>query len=348
MKTLSAVVTAPRHIEFVEEELPELGPHDILIRTDAVGLCHTDLPVFNFQQAFGISEHGYRENQLITGPRKLGHEPVGTVAAVGEAVTRFAVGDHVAGNYPEAFTTYRVVPEDTILVKLPAQLRTDYRSCVVEPMGCVTNILHYMQQDEMHNVGLIGCGYMNLMMITALKSLGVERIFSIDINDKKLELARAYGADVLLNSAKENIVERVYQETDGRFLDSVVEMSGSLKGLQSACSVIKFAKKNGLPTGDYEGRGRIIITSVYSGEEVFPKELGYELVLRCPILDAAHPMSGVSVLENDALAVKMFAEGSIPMDKMISHTLPFSRLQEGLSWLEKPPEDYVKGVILFD
>ena len=347
MKTLSAVVTAPRHIAFVEEELPELGPHDILIHTDAVGLCHTDLPVFGFQQSFGISEHGYRENQIITGPRKLGHEPVGTVAAVGSAVTRFAVGDHVAGNYPEAFTTYRVVPDDTILVRLP-EMQKDYRYCVVEPMGCVTNILHYMQQDEMHNVGLIGCGYMNLMMITALKSLGVERIFAIDINDTKLELARTYGADVLLNSTRENIVERVYQETQGRFLDSVVEMSGSLKGLQSACSVIKFAKKDGLPTGAYQGRGRIVITSVYSGEEVFPRDLGYELVLRCPVLDAAHPMSGISVLANDELAVKMFVDGSIPMDRMISHTLPFSRLEEGLMWLENPPMDYIKGVILFD
>lgn len=346
MKTVSAVVTAPYHIDFIEEELPELGPHDILIRTDAVGLCHTDLPVFGYQQSFGISAHGYRENQVITGPRKLGHEPVGTVAAVGSAVTRFSVGDHVAGNYPEAFTTFRIVPDNTILVKLP-QMEPDYRYCVVEPMGCVTNILHYMQQDELHNVGLIGCGYMNLMMISALKSIGVDRVFAVDINDQKLELARKFGADILINSTRENLVERVFLETDGRFLDSVVEMSGSLKGLQSACSIIKFAKENGLPTGEYNGRGRIIITSVYSNEEVFPKELGYELVLRCPILDAAHPMSGVSVLENDALAVRMFTEGSIPMDKMISHTVPFSRLQEGLMWLKQPPKDYIKGVVLF-
>ena len=347
MNTISAVVTAPRKIEYVEEELPRLGDHDILIHTDAVGLCHTDLPVFQFQQAFGISEHGYRENQSITTPRKLGHEPVGTVVEIGSAVTRFNVGDHVTGNYPEAFTTYRIVPEDTVLVKIP-NMEGDFRDCVVEPMGCVTNILHYMQQDDMHDVGVVGCGYMNLMMIPALKSLGIERVFAVDINDHKLMLAKQFGADVLLNSTKENIVDRVYYETQGRFLDSVVEMSGSLKGLQSACSIIKFAKKNGLPTGKYNGRGRIVITSVYSNEEVFPRELAYELVLRCPILDAAHPMCGVSVLENNERAIQMFMRGSIPMDKMITHRLPFSRLQEGLSWLESPPENYIKGVIMFN
>lgn len=44
MNTVSAIVTGCRKIEFVEEKLPALGEHDVLIKTDAVGLCHTDLP----------------------------------------------------------------------------------------------------------------------------------------------------------------------------------------------------------------------------------------------------------------------------------------------------------------
>lgn len=347
MDTISAYVTGERKIEFVKETLPPLGPHDILIRTDSVGLCHTDLPVFNYKQTFGISERGYRENQYITKPQKLGHEPVGTVADVGSAVTKFAVGDHVSGNYPQAFTTYRVVCDDTPLVKLPP-MGIDYRYCVVEPMGCVVNILHYLKDTALDNVGVIGCGYMNLMVISALKNIGAKKIFAVDINDDKLTVAQKYGADVALNSTKENIVERVYNETNGKFLDSVIEMSGSIKGLQSACSIVKFAKVNGLATGNYNGRGKIIITSVYSGEEVFPKELAYELVLRCPILDAAHPMSGVSVEENDKQAADLFMQGVLPMNEMVTHTIHFSQLQEALGWLVSPPEGYVKGIVLFD
>lgn len=347
MDTISAYITGENKVEFIKEELPPLDEHDILIRTDSVGLCHTDLPVFNYKQAFGISEKGYRENQIITSPKKLGHEPVGTVEAIGNAVTKFAVGDHVSGNYPEAFTTYRVVRDNTPLVKLPP-LETDYRYCVVEPMGCVVNILHYLEDVALDNVGVIGCGYMNLMVISALKHLGAKKVFAVEINSDKLTVAKAYGADVLLDSTKENIVERVYDETNGAFLDCVIEMSGSLKGLQSACSIIKFAKVDGLATGEYNGRGKIIITSVYSGEETFPQELAYELVLRCPILDAAHPMSGVSVEENDRIAVELFTKGVIPMDKMITHTIHFSQLQEALGWLASPPDGYVKGIVLFD
>ena len=46
MNTVSAIVTGCRKIEFVEEKLPALGEHDVLIKTDAVGLCHTDLPIY--------------------------------------------------------------------------------------------------------------------------------------------------------------------------------------------------------------------------------------------------------------------------------------------------------------
>lgn len=349
MKTISAYVTAPEKIEFVEEELSELGDYDVLLKTEAVGMCHTDLPVFLCQQAFGLSEHGYRKTIQIGSGSKLGHEPVGRIVQVGKKVTKFAPGDHVTGFYSHAFTTYRVLSEDSILVKIPElQAGRDWRTCVVEPMGCVTNILHFMEQDPMEYVGVVGCGYMNLMVIAALSKMNLKEIVAIDIRDDKLEEAKKYGATKVLNSTKTDIVEEVYQLTGGRFLDSVVEMSGSIKGLQSACSVIKFARHNGLPTSDYHGRGRIIITSVYTSEETFPKELGYELVLRCPILDAAHPMSGVNVMKNEQEAVALFADGTIPMDKMISHTFKFQDLQHAFEILLHPSEDYVKGIVFFD
>ena len=349
MKTLSAYVTAPEHFEFVEEELPELGEHDVLIKTEAVGLCHTDLPVFLCQQAFGISKHGYRETVKIGAGSKVGHEPVGTIAAVGSKVTKFAVGDHVTGFYSYAFSTYRVLPEDSILVKIPElQPGRDWRTCVVEPMGCVTNILYWMEQDPLEYVGVVGCGYMNLMVIAALRDRGLKEIVAIDVRDDKLELAKKFGATKVLNSLKTDIMEEVYQMTNGKFLDCVVEMSGSVKGLQSACSVIKFARTNGLPTEAFTGRGRIIITSVYTAEEKFPKELDYEMVLRGPILDAAHPMTGVDVMGNEERAVALFADGTIPMDEMISHTFQFRELEQAFQLLMHPTKDYVKGIVFFD
>ena len=347
MKSTFAVVTGPKKIEFVEEELPALGAHDILIKTDAVGLCHTDLPIYEFNKYFGTSAHGFRESQQVPMNCKIGHEPVGTVIEVGEAVTKFKSGDKVSGNYTQAFATYRVVPDDSLLVKLP-EMKQDYRFCVAEPIGCVTNIVHHIFQDKVEYIGLIGCGYMNLMTMAALRDTGVREIVAFDLDDRKLELAKKFGATTVINSAKEDYVEKVYQLTNGRFFDCVVEMCGSLNGLLTACRTIKFSRTNGMLNGTYNGRGRIIITSVYSREEVFPVDLANELVLRGPILDASHPMTGENMLYNDIEAVQKFVDGTIPMDRMISHTIPFRELATGMEWLANPPKDYVKGVVLFD
>lgn len=347
MKSTYAIITGPRQIEYIEEELPPLGEHDLLIKTDAVGLCHTDLPIYEFDKCYGASKHGYRESQPVPMGCKIGHEPVGTVLEVGSKVTKFAPGDKVSGNYTQAFASHRVVPDSSLLVKLP-EMQVDYRYCVVEPMGCVTNIVHHVMQDKVESVGLIGCGYMNLMTMSALKNAGVKLVVAFDLDDSKLELAKKFGADVVINSAKEDYVERVYQLTNGKFFDTVVEMCGSLYGLLTACRTIKFSRTYGQLIGKYEGRGRIIITSVYSRQEVFPVDLANEITLRGPILDASHPMTGEDMLYNDEEAVRDFVSGVIPLYDMISHTIPFAELKTGMEWLAKPPKDYIKGIVLFD
>lgn len=124
-------------------------------------------------------------------------------------------------------------------------------------------------------------------------------------------------------------------------------MCGSLNGLFTACRTVKFSRTNGQLDGEYNGRGYIVITSVYSGLETMSVELANEIVLRAPILDAAHPMSGESMLQNDVEAVEDYARGVIPMERLVTHTTSFERLAEGFDWMEHPPEGYLKGVVLF-
>ena len=347
MKTVTAMITEPEKIEFIEQELPVLKENEVLIRMDSVGLCHTDLPRFLGQQAFGISKEGYRQVQEVQYPCTVGHEPVGTIVEVGKKVTKFSVGDKVSGNFDAAFTTYRIVSENNLIFKLP-ELPFDYRLCVAEPIGCVINIINACLTDPVKYAGVVGCGVMGLMTIAGLKAAGVQHIIAIDVVDEKLELAKKYGASGTINSIKENLVDAIYTMTDGHFLDSIVEITGSLKGLQSACSVIKFPREKGLLYNPFTGRGRIIMSSVYTKQEQFPQTLANELVLRAPILDAAHPASGKDVLKNDLDGVKAMINGAIPMDKMITHKIPFSRLEEGFQWLKKAPEGYLKGIALFD
>lgn len=346
MKTLTAMVTDVQKIEFVEEELPALREDEILVRMDSVGLCHTDLPRFLGHHAFGISKEGYRQVRPVSFPCTLGHEPVGTVVDTGRGVTGFRPGDRISGNFDAAFTTYRVVSEKSPIFRLP-DLPFDYRLCVAEPIGCVVNIVNACLTEPVHCAGVVGCGVMGLMTIAGLKAAGVETIVAVDVADEKLAAAKAYGATHTVNSMKENLVEKVYALTDGAFLDSIVEITGSLKGFLSACSVIRFPREKGLLHNPFTGRGRIVIASVYTKQETFPPLLANELVLRAPILDAAHPASGRDVLENDKKGVEAMIDGSIPMNRMITHQIPFQRLEKGFQWLLSPPEGYLKGIVRF-
>lgn len=346
MKTLTAMVTDVQKIELVEQELPALQEDEVLIRMDSVGLCHTDLPRFLGHHAFGISREGYRQVRPVQFPCTLGHEPVGTVVDTGRKVTRFRAGDRISGNFDAAFTTYRIVPENSPIFRLP-ELPFDYHLCVAEPIGCVVNIINACLTEPVRYAGVVGCGVMGLMTIAGLKAAGVETIVAVDVVDEKLEAAKTYGASHTINSIREDLVEKAYDLTEGNFLDSIVEITGSLRGLQSACSIIRFPREKGLLHHPFVKRGRIVIASVYTKQEVFPQMLANELVLRAPILDAAHPASGKDVLENDQKGVEAMISGAIPMDKMITHQIPFEQIEEGFRWLLTPPEGYLKGIVRF-
>lgn len=84
---------------------------------------------------------------------------------------------------------------------------------------------------------------MNLMVLSALRAQGVKKLIAVDVRDSRLELARRFGATLCLNSAKQDIVREVCELTDGRFLDSVVEMSGPSRALTAPVPSLNLPRK---------------------------------------------------------------------------------------------------------
>ena len=80
-----------------ETPAPAMGARDVLIRIGAVGICGTDLHIFQGYANYNRDEHGH-QIPLTQEPQILGHEFCGIVEAVGKNVTRFKPGDHVIGD----------------------------------------------------------------------------------------------------------------------------------------------------------------------------------------------------------------------------------------------------------
>ena len=348
MKATSAKIVAPRTFEFVEEELPALGDNEILIKMDSVGLCHSDLPRYTGKATIAVSSRGYRESVPVVFPCMVGHEPVGTVIDKGNKVTKFSIGDHVTGHMPTCFRTHLVINENVMIFKFPDSMPMDYRYCVAEPLGCIVNILNMATQQEPGKTAVVGCGHLGLLVISGLRALGIADITAVDLNNERLEFARQFGAAKTLNPAECDIRTAAFDLTEGHFFDTVMEITGSIRGLETACRIIKFAHENGMQNGRYIGRGRILTSSVFSGEETFPFGLAHDLMLRTPDVFNVHPSSAEDVLANDIRGVNMCIAGELPLHKMITHTCRFEDLHVGFDWLEHAPEGYNKGLVLFD
>jgi threonine dehydrogenase-like Zn-dependent dehydrogenase len=353
MKATVATLVAPRKVEFIEEELPRVGDDDMLIKMDAVGLCHSDMPGYVGSSIVIPSKYGYREPGPAKYPAVVGHEAVATVLETGKNVTKFKAGDKVAGRMRQCYRTHAVIPKadqlasTIMLFKLPA-MKKDYLCCLAEPLECVVNIAKVASPEFGQNVAVVGCGVMGLLTVAALRHSGAKRLVAVDVIEEKLELAKKMGAtDVINPKDVENMTETAYLRTEGHFFDIVVEITGSIRGLDTALQLIKYAHKDGHTINQFLGHGKILIPSVYSREETFPARLGFNLMVRTPILHSVHPCYSIDPMQNELEGIAAFMDGRLPMDEMITHRIGFDRTAEGLEWLVTPPEGYIKGIVTF-
>lgn len=343
MKTKAAIIVAPRRIELVDETLPPMGNDDVLIKMISVGLCHSDLPEFLGTASTERGGHYARLSEPVF-PMHVGHEPVGCVLDAGSGVTCFKPGDIVTGLGGPGFSEYLVLPQNVPLCVVPPQAE-NYKHCLGEPMGCIVNIVQTATPRLGETVAVIGCGFMGLMAIAGLKGSGAKEIVAVDVQPGRLELAKKYGATKLLNPAECDVEQEAFAMTGGKFFDIVVEITGSLKGLETASSIVKFCHDDYDVSGKYQGRGRILISSVYGKNEAFSPKLAYNLMYRTPDLLSAHPNYAIDPVANIREGVDAYISGRLPLSEMVTHEIPFDEVQKGFEILENAPEGYIKGIV---
>ena len=351
MKIKKAMVVAPKKIEIFEKELPALADDQVLLKTISIGMCHTDLPTFLGTMGVSISKHGY--TRLGVGkqefPIGLGHEPVAEVVEIGKNVKNFRVGEYVGG-FGGGFNDYIVIDDATrTFCEIPKGEKKPVKYCCAEPLGCIVNIVREASCKYGENIAVVGCGFMGLMTIAGLRKSGANKLVAIDFLDNKLELAKKYGATHTINPRDGEVDDIAWELTGGHFFDVVVEITGSLRGLDTAGKIIKQPHEGGMDQfdGTYRGLGKILIPSVYSREEIFPQSLAFNLMVRTPVLLSTHPTFAPRPRENMQEGIASYMDGRLPCDAFITHEFRFEEIQKAFEMLEKPTPDYVKGVVTF-
>ncbi|MGW1942868.1 NAD(P)-dependent alcohol dehydrogenase [Streptomyces sp. NPDC001940] len=243
--------------EVVQIPVPAAGPGQVLLRMTAAGVCHSDIAVMSWpaeQLGFPL-------------PLTLGHEGVGTVAAVGDGVTAVEAGDEVAvygpwgcgtcakcaegkenyclrakelGIYPPglgapgAMAEYMVVDSPRHLVPLggldPVQA-VPLTDAGLTPYHAIKRSLPKLVPGSAAVV--IGTGGLGHVAIQLLRALSPAWVIALDVNEEKLALAREVGAHEAILSDAES-VSVVRELTGGRGAEAVFDFVGAAPTVATA------------------------------------------------------------------------------------------------------------------
>ena len=188
-------------IEIREVPIPEVGPHDVLIQNLYSSICGTDVAVFT---------HGPNTGHRITTGGEFGHETISKVAAIGEEVTDFEVGQRV---YPYplyakgdtsragtlgAFSEYILVPHAKLnhSLYLVPNCISDKIGCLIEPFTVGCRAARRSQPHPGEKAVIFGCGTIGVAAAIALKWFGIEDVMVCDISDYRLSVANRLGFQV--------------------------------------------------------------------------------------------------------------------------------------------------------
>lgn len=352
-------INKPLEIEDVQYGNP--APREVLIRTVAAGVCHSDL---HFQ-------NGSYPHQL---PAILGHESAGVVEAVGCDVTYVKPGDHVITclsafcghcepcltgrmslcaepelqrdeNAPSrlakkeekisqflnlsSFAEYMLVHEHTV-----AKIRQDMPMDIAALIGCgvttgVGAVIHTAKVEPGSTVAVIGCGGVGLSAINGAALAGAARIIAIDMVPSKLELARKFGATDVVVASEVDPVQAVREMTKGG-----VHYSFEAIGLaQTAQQSFKMLGMGGTAT---------IIGMI---------PVGTMVELHGPEFLMERKMQGSNMGSNRFRVdmprfVDLYLQGRLHLDELISNRIKLEDVNDGLKALETGK--VARNVIMFD
>ena len=231
-----------------EVPVPEYGINDVLIKVHKTSICGTDVHIWNWDSW---------AQKTIPVPMTVGHEFVGTVAAMGSNVTDLEIGDLVSGeghivcgrcrnclagrrhlcnatkgvgvDRPGAFAEYLCIPVTNVWPADPS-IPMDVLS-IFDPYGNATHTaLAFKVLGE--DVLITGAGPIGLMATRIAKHAGARYVVTTDMNPYRLELAKKMGATVALNVAEKSIPEVQKDLGMKEGFDVGLEMSGSGEAFQ--------------------------------------------------------------------------------------------------------------------
>jgi 2-desacetyl-2-hydroxyethyl bacteriochlorophyllide A dehydrogenase len=329
MATMKALqISRPNKLKLVTLERPSLCPDEVLIKVMASGICGTDI-------------HILEGEYLGDYPVIPGHEFSGVVEQVGQEVSRIKAGDKVAvepniacdncsyclnnqQNFcenwqaigvtlPGGMAEYVIAPEKAVF---PIGELEFEEGAFVEPLSCV---LHGIQKTRIQladRVAIVGAGPIGNLLLQVVKVQGAQSVTVVELDEVRAEAAKAAGAD------------EVYRSLDGLPKDAfevVIDATGEIPVM---ARTPEFARKG----------GKILLFGVPPKTDI--KYDAFTLFQNSLTL-----LTSYTSVRNSLQAIDLLKNKRINVKPLISHRLPLSEFERGVTVIKNKQERVVKVLI---
>lgn len=262
----AVVALGPGEYEYRKIPVPIPGGGDMLIRMEICGICAGDVKASHGTSRFW---GGDGMPEFCKPPFVPGHEFVGRVVATGNHVKGdFKIGDRVVSeqivpcgecyyckrnmhwlcephdvygfkNYLNGgMAEYILLPENSVNYHVPEELSSE-QAVLIEPFACSLHGVRQSKTSVDDVVVLAGAGTLGLGMVNALRKRNPRKLIVLDMIEKRLELAKQFGADIIINPAKEDALKKVLEITQGVGCDIYIEATGHPSAVQQGLDMIR-------------------------------------------------------------------------------------------------------------
>lgn len=328
-------------LEIKDVEKPEIGTDDVLVKIAGCGVCHTDLHYI---------DHGvptYKPPPII-----LGHEPSGYAAEVGSNVKTFKEGDKVLipavltcgvcefcrtgrenicqnmvmlGNHVDgAYAEYVKVPAKDIF-HLPDEIPLEEGSIIADaistPFHAVKNRAQVKPGDT---VVVFGCGGIGINIVQVAAAVGGS-VIAVDILDKKLELAKKFGATAAINPTKVEKIGKEIKKLTGGGADIAIEAIGKPETIQDAFGTLRKG-------------GRLVIVG-FSDKSIIlgaGKIMFFEMEIVGSL--GCRPVDYPKIIEMARL-------GKIKVAELVTNRFPLDKINDAFDLLRSGDENVIRSIV---
>lgn len=339
-RTMRAIVArAPHEFHLEEVAVPVPGPDELLVKVEACGVCASDVKAYKGAESYW---GGPTMDAWVKAPFIPGHEFIGHVAALGRGSDErlgLSVGDRVTadqlvpcetcryctrGQYwmcqvhnmfgyqtatNGAWAEYMLFPKAARVHKVPADFPMEI-AVLTEPVAGAVHAVERGRIEFGDVVVVSGAGPIGLAMVGLARLKGPRAVVALDLDEKRLALARRFGADVAINPSTTDALAAVKEMTDGYGCDVYFEAAGHPASVGQGLAMVRKL-------------GRFVEFSVF-GEAA---TVDWSLIGEKKELDIYG--SHISPYTYP-VAIDFLHRGLIHMDDVVTHVLPLEKVEEAI------------------